>query len=397
MGTTLKVVQFGTFSTAEGYPRNHVIASALASAGAEVLQCHAEAWGPASARASEAAIGFRTMARAVRIAIAWLRLAWRYLCCTPRHDVVLVGYPGFLDVHLAFVLSRLRGRPLIVLDTFLGLHEAIVDDRRLVAPGSWRARLLGIADAAACRVADIALLDTQTHIDHHASFTGVDPAKFLRTFVGSDPRLQFSSHGIPRPGNIVFFGAFLRLHGIDVIIRAASILRAHKHICFTLIGDGPERMSCLALAQELGGNVRWVPGFLGYTELAAEIGAAEACLGIFSDTAKAQRVIPCKVFNIIAAGKPLITADTPAARELLTHEENALLIPPADPEALSRAILRVTTDQVLRERIAAGGRTLFEGHLTAHAMGVRLVAQLQQVLENKAAGVHQQESGSIES
>ncbi len=51
---------------------------------------------------------------------------------------------------------------------------------------------------------------------------------------------------------------------------------------------------------------------------------------------KAARVIPNKVFQALACARPVITADTPAARELLTDDVDALLVPPGDPEALGQ-------------------------------------------------------------
>ncbi len=55
-------------------------------------------------------------------------------------------------------------------------------------------------------------------------------------------------------------------------------------------------------------------------------------------------MIPNKAFQAIACGTPLVTADTPAARELLVDGESALLVPPGDPRALAAAIRRLAAD-----------------------------------------------------
>jgi glycosyltransferase involved in cell wall biosynthesis len=71
-------------------------------------------------------------------------------------------------------------------------------------------------------------------------------------------------------------------------------------------------------------------------------------------------VIPNKVFQILAAGQPLITRDSPAIRELLSDSlPGVYLVPPADPEALLDAVERFRTD---RPAIAAAG-----GHLHSAA------------------------------
>ena len=58
-------------------------------------------------------------------------------------------------------------------------------------------------------------------------------------------------------------------------------------------------------------------------------------------------MIPNKAYHALACGAPLITADTPAARELLRDEENALLVPPGDPAALAEAMRRLAADPEL--------------------------------------------------
>ena len=97
-----------------------------------------------------------------------------------------------------------------------------------------------------------------------------------------------------------------------------------------------------------------------YDHLPDEIRRAGCSLGIFGTGGKAQRVIPNKAFQAIACAAPLITADTPAARELLVGDESALLVPPGDARALAEAVRRLATDTDLARRIAASGRAAYE-------------------------------------
>ena len=87
------------------------------------------------------------------------------------------------------------------------------------------------------------------------------------------------------------------------------------------------------------------------------------CLGIFGDTGKANRVIPNKAFQILLSGKPLITRDSAAIRELIGPDHNGvLLVPPANPQALADAVRSVIQwpthrgfHNSLRERISPSG------------------------------------------
>ena len=82
-------------------------------------------------------------------------------------------------------------------------------------------------------------------------------------------------------------------------------------------------------------------------------------------------MIPNKVFQALACARPVITADTPAARELLTDGVDALLVPAGDPRALAGAVRRIAEDPRLAERLAAAGRGTYEGKASEQVLGVR--------------------------
>jgi len=81
-------------------------------------------------------------------------------------------------------------------------------------------------------------------------------------------------------------------------------------------------------------------------------------------------VIPNKVFQALACSCPVITADTAAARELLTDGHDALLVPAGDPRALAEAVRRLGADADLARRLAAAGRTTYERKASEEVLGV---------------------------
>jgi glycosyltransferase involved in cell wall biosynthesis len=117
-------------------------------------------------------------------------------------------------------------------------------------------------------------------------------------------------------------------------------------------------------------NVEWVR-WIDYEELPREYWGAGCALGIFGTSDKALRVIPNKAYQALACGTPLITGDTPAARELLTDEENALLVPPGDGAALAEAMRRVAADSELAKSLGRNGRAIYEERASEEVLGER--------------------------
>ena len=108
--------------------------------------------------------------------------------------------------------------------------------------------------------------------------------------------------------------------------------------------------------------------------------ASHVCLGIFGTSPKARRVIPNKVFQALACGVPVVTAETPAARELLRDGESALLVPPADPDALVHALRRLAAEPELARRIAGGGLTAYRGRASEAILGARWRTLIEELL-----------------
>jgi glycosyltransferase involved in cell wall biosynthesis len=139
---------------------------------------------------------------------------------------------------------------------------------------------------------------------------------------------------------VLFYGQFIPLHGIDTVVRAAKLTETDG-ILWHLIGTGQEVGRIRRLVAELKpANLEW-KHWVPYEELVQEIHSADVCLGIFGATEKAARVIPNKVFQVLASEKPLITADTPAVRELGLAASGVYLVPAGEPWALAKTLRRI--------------------------------------------------------
>jgi glycosyltransferase involved in cell wall biosynthesis len=175
----------------------------------------------------------------------------------------------------------------------------------------------------------------------------------------------------------LFVGKLIPLHGLETILGAAALC---PEIEFRIIGSG----QLDDLLSSPPANVVW-ERWVGYERLPDLYRSTGCALGIFGVSEKATRVIPNKAFQALATETPLITADTPAARELLEHERDALLVPPGNPEALAAAVRRLAADSVLREEVAARGRVTYETHASERALGRHWRTLLEELLAGRQA------------
>ena len=345
----MRVLYFGTYDRA--YPRNAQVISCLRRAGVEVRERHESVW---DGRRD----GWRAgPADAVRLAAAQARL---FRSPRERLDAVIVGYPGHFDLPAA--RRAAHGAP-VVFNPLVSLADTFVDDRARFRPGSFAARALTAVDRRAFRAADLVVCDTQAHADHLVELAGLDPARVAVCFVGAEERVFQPGWAPAEPFTALFVGKLIPLHGLETILAAARLV---PELAFRIVGSG----QLDALLADRPANVEHVP-WVEYERLPAELHRAGCALGIFGTSGKAQRVIPNKAFQALACGTPLVTAGTPAVRELLADGESALLVPPGDPEALAEALRRLAADPALARTLSAGGLATYREHASEDVLGAR--------------------------
>ena len=352
----MRVLYFGTYE--RDYPRNAQVISCLRRAGVDVVEHHVGVW---ERRRDSWRAGPATLAR---LATAELRLLRR-----PRDgfDVLVVGYPGHLDLAGA---RRAAGNRPVVFNPLVSLADTFVADSGRFRTGSAAARTLEAIDRRAFRAADLVVADTEAHARHLAALAGLPAERVAVCFVGAEERLFRPGWAPEEPFTCLFVGKLIPLQGVETILAAA---RALPELPFRIVGSGQLE----PLLRARSANVEWIP-WVEYERLPDELHRAGCALGIFGTSDKARRVIPNKAFQALACGAPLVTADTPAARELLVHEQSALLVPPGDPQALAAAVGRLAADPALAQKLSQGGLAAFREHASEDVLGQRWRSVLEQ-------------------
>jgi glycosyltransferase involved in cell wall biosynthesis len=158
--------------------------------------------------------------------------------------------------------------------------------------------------------------------------------------------------GLPR--DALVFGTIGRLNAqkghAHLLDAAARVLARHADARLLVVGDGDlaqplrERAHALGIAPRtvFAGHRTDVPGLLGVLDV--------FCLSsLYEGT-------PLALFEAMAAGKAIVSTAVDGCREVLAEGETALLVPPADPDALAAGLDRVLSDAQLRAGLAARAR-----------------------------------------
>ena len=346
----MRITWAGTFDPAFG--RNRKLARLLELVGADVEQVRFELW--AEDRVEEARGG--KLRAAVKIVLVLPRL-FVALLRSPAPDLYLVSYPGWLDAPVVAAVARIRRRP-VLFDPFISLYDTAVVDRRLFAERSLVARVARLLDRWSLRSADLVLADTQAHLDYFGELAG----RHLRA--GGVLPLGADDSGVaPVPDAareerlVVFHGTFVPLQGVATIADAAYLLR-DDGVRIRMIGDGQDRAVLDARIADLGLSDLDRVGLLPLAELPGEIARATVCLGIFGASDKAGRVVPNKLYECVAVGRPVVTREGPAISTMFSPEE-IVTVPAGDPVALAEAIRRLVADPERRESVAAAGHDAY--------------------------------------
>ena len=313
----------------------------------------------------------------------WLRyplFLFRYPLFCKNNDFIFVPEFCQKDMPLAKFLSWFSSARL-VFDPLAARYETKITDWKRKSEDSWQARWNFKIDRWAFKLSDLILADTQAHKEYYCQKYGLASDKVAVLPVGFDDSffVPTKAKNRNRRFSVLFYGSFLPLHGVEVMIQAAkSVSFIEPSIQFKFVGSGQTLPRVQALATELNCSNVYFEDWIPQEKLPEKIASADLCLGIFGKTEKAKRVVPHKIFQALAMKSPVITARTPAVEEFFSHRENIFLCSEPFPDSLTKAVLELKEDEALRKKIAENGLDLVRKSFAPAAIGRSLKRILEQ-------------------
>ncbi len=200
---------------------------------------------------------------------------------------------------------------------------------------------------------------------------GVDLSKFA---------LVTNTYDSDEAFTVMYLGAHGQANALDVLIHAAKVVQdqSYQEIKFVLIGDGPEKPRLKELAEKLELKNLEFRDPVQKNEVSHALQQADATVFVLNDLQLYKYGISLnKLFDYLAARKPLILAGTPINNPL-EEVQCGLTVPPQDPQALADVIIKLyQMPQEEREAIGRRGREYVEQYHAIPLLAEKLIQCLE--------------------
>ncbi len=300
-------------------------------------------------------------------------------------DLVWGTSPPIFQGVTAWALARLKGAKFLfeVRDLWpqFAVAVGVLTNPVLIRASEWLERFL-------YRQADRVMVNSPGFSEHVRARgakrvelvpNGADPSMFDPADEGASFRTR---HRLADKFVVLYAGAHGISNDLGVVLEAAKLLPeadVASNIQIVLLGDGKEKPNLQAQANTMAlTNVTFLPS-VPKSEMPGALAGADACIAILKPLQEYMTTYPNKVFDYMAAGRPVVLAIDGVIREVVEAAGCGLFAEPGNPSALAEAIRALATDQKKARWMGLQGRAYLEKHFSRTVIGEKLVSLLEEI------------------
>ncbi len=292
-------------------------------------------------------------------------------------DIVWGTSPPIFQGITAWALARLKRAPFLfeVRDLWpaFAVGVGVLTNPLLIRASEWLERFL-------YRRAAQVIVNSPGYVAHVQSRgarrvavvpNGADPAMFNPQADGATFR---QAHNLQNKFVTLYAGAHGLSNDLGVVLEAAALLKDDPRIVIVLLGDGKDKPALQARAAELHlDNLHFFPP-VPKAQMGDALAAADACIGILKPIEMYKTVYPNKVFDYMAAGRPIVLAIDGVIRKVVETAGTGVFATPGDPAALAAAIRQLAADPAQARQMGLAGRAYLEAHFSRAQLADQLEA-----------------------
>ncbi len=298
-------------------------------------------------------------------------LSFTFFCAlryavSPRTDLTVVASPPLALAFVIALLGRLKGSRTIVHVQDLQPDAAI--ELGMIRCGRLT-RILHTIERWTYKLAS-AVSTISSAMEERIAAKGVPHEKLIlfRNWANSEAVVP-GSHDTPLREEwglggkfvVLYAGAIGRKQGLDTLLDAAEQLRNRPAFAFVIVGEGGERAALEGAANARGlFNVSFRP--LQPINRLSEMLATANTSVIMQRPGCGDIVLPSKLGNILASGRPVVAAASPNTElsRIVSGARCGLVVDPGDAAGLSEALVRLERDPVEAKGLGVNGRRVID-------------------------------------
>jgi glycosyltransferase involved in cell wall biosynthesis len=198
---------------------------------------------------------------------------------------------------------------------------------------------------------------------------GADPEMFSPF----DNGIKFrSAHKLTNKFVVLYAGAHGMSNDLKVVLECADLLSQNPTIQFVFLGDGKEKTNLQARAAEMGlKNVLFLPP-VPKSGMAEALAGTDACIAILKPLEEYKTTYPNKVFDYMAAGRPVVLAIEGVIREVVEDADCGVFPRPGDAQDMAHAIQFLESDRDHAVSLGMHGRQYLEEHFSREKLAEKL-------------------------
>jgi glycosyltransferase involved in cell wall biosynthesis len=310
--------------------------------------------------------------------------AWRALRLGP-FEVIIATSPQFFTAVTGYCVSRLKAAPWI-----FELRDLWPDS--IAAVGAMKSsRLLRMIEKF------------ELHMYRHAQAVVCLTHAFVENLKQrgiTSKKLYYVPNGVEvgywRKGNgakvrekygmtdeeclVSYIGTIGMAHGIHTILDCADSLKAvHPDVRFLVVGDGAELDGIREQVKSRRLSNVLLPGLIPHEAVKDYLAATDISLVLLRRSEVFLTVLPSKMFESMAAGKPIILGVEGEARRVLEQSGGGLAVPPENSQALAQAILTLVRDREFRENLGKSGSLFVASEFNRKALAAKYLSLLESI------------------
>lgn len=305
----------------------------------------------------------------------------------PDVDLVWGTSPPIFQGLTAWAVARLKRVPFLfeVRDLWpaFAIQVGVLRNSLLIHASQWLERFL-------YRHADRVMVNSPGYMSHVKERGAEHPVLIPNgadvSMFDLDDKGEFfrEKHCLKGKFVVLYAGAHGMSNDLDIVLTAADSLQDYTNLTIVFLGDGKEKTALMKRSERMGlSNVLFLPP-IPKTEMPSALAAADACLAILKPIPLYATTYPNKVFDYMAAGRPVILAIDGVVRQVVETCRGGISVPPGNAPALAAAIRQLFLDPQAAQQMGLRGRQTIEAQFDRTLLATQLEAVLKNMMRKKS-------------